>query len=285
MEGWMRKLNKLAQAMICLTLLLLIAPGFCLAAETITINGSGSALDMLKPLIAAFHKTNKDVRIIVEKPLGSSGGIKALLAGALDIAMSSRPLKPEELSKGAQLQQYGKTPLVIITGKKVRAKNFTTQELEDIYSGKTTSWPDGETIRLILRPQEDIDSKILGALSPGMAAALNVARSRPGMITAVTDPEASAAVIKTPGGVGATGMTSIIVEKLPVVSLSLNGVAASPQTLASGAYPLAKEISIVTTPKTSPSAQKLISFMNSPQGRTIAAKNGVLVAPGAAAHR
>lgn len=281
----MGKLNNLAQGMICLTVLFLMTPGFCLAAETITINGSGSALDMMKPLIAAFQKTDKNVHIIMEKPLGSSGGIKALLAGALDIAMSSRPLKPEELAMGVQLQQYGKTPLVIITGTKVRTKNVTIRELEDIYSGKTTTWQDGENIRVILRPQEDIDSKILGAFSPGMAAAMNAARSRPGMIIAVTDPEACTAVIKTPGGVGATGMTSIIVEKLPVVSVSLNGVAASPQALASGAYPLAKEISIVTTRKTSHAAQKLISFMNSPQGRAIAAKNGVLVTSGAAAQR
>jgi phosphate transport system substrate-binding protein len=271
--------------MICVTVLFVIAPGFGLTAETITINGSGSALDMMKPLIAAYQKTDKNVRIIMEKPLGSSGGIKALLAGVMDVAISSRPLTPEELSKGAQLQQYGKTPLVIITGNKVRAKNLSTQELEDIYSGKTTTWQDGGNIRVILRPQEDIDSKILGAYSPGMAAAMNTARSRSGMIVAVTDPEAYAAVIKTPGGVGATGMTSIIVEKLPVASVSLNGVAASPQALASGAYPLAKEISIVTTLKTPSSAQKLISFMNSPQGRAIAAKNGVLVTSGAATHK
>jgi phosphate transport system substrate-binding protein len=285
MEDQMSKFKELAQGMICLTLLFLVAPGLCLATETITINGSGSTLDMMKPLIAAYQKTDKNVRIIMEKPLGSSGGIKALLAGVLDVAISSRPLKPEELSKGAQLQQYGMTPLVIITGNKVRAKNLSTQELEDIYSGKTTTWQDGENIRVILRPQEDIDSKILGAHSPGMAAAMNSARFRSGMIVAVTDPEAYAAVIKTPGGVGATGMTSIIVEKLPVASVSLNGVAASPQALASGAYPLAKEISIVTTLKTPPSAQKLISFMNSPQGRAIAAKNGVLVTSGAATHK
>lgn len=271
--------------MICLTVLFLIPPAPCPAAETVSINGSGSALDMMKPLIAAFQKKRKDVQIIMERPLGSSGGVKALLAGALDIAMISRPLKPEELSKGAQLQQYGKTPLVVIAEKNTRVKSLTTQELVDIYSGKTTAWPDGETIRLILRPQEDIDTKILGALSPGMTTALITARSRPGMIVAVTDPEAYAAVIKTPGSVGATGMTSIIVEKLPVVSVPLNGVAASTQALAGGTYPLAKEISIVTTRKTSLPAQQLISFMNSPQGRAIAAKNGVLITTGTAAHR
>lgn len=264
---------------------LLVVPCFCLAADTITINGSGSALDMMKPMITAFQKSNKNIRIIMEKPLGSSGAVKALLGGALDMVMSSKPLKPEEIAKGAQLQLYGKTPLVIITEKNVRAKQLTTKELEDIYSGKTATWKNGETIRLVLRPQEDVDSKILGTLSPGMATAMTSARLRPGMLVAVTDPEASAAVSKTAGALGATGMTSIIVEKLAVTSLALNGVVATPQTLANGTYPLAKEISIVTSLKTPPAAQKLISFMNSSQGRAIAARNGVLVTTGTAAHK
>jgi len=264
---------------------LLLFPGPCRAMDTIIINGSGSALDMMKPMIAAFQKTNKDVSITMNKPLGSSGAVKALLAGALDMVASSKPLKPEEIARGAQQQIYGKTPLVIIAEKNVHKTDITTQELEDIYTGKTTTWPNGEPIRLIVRPHEDVDSKILSTLSSGMAGAMNAVRSRPGMIIAVTDPESNKAVSNTPGGFGATGMTSIIVEKLPVSSLTLNGIAASPKTLASGAYPLSKEISIVTTPKTSPTARRLISFLLSPQGRAIAAKTGVLVTTGAAAHK
>ncbi len=265
----------------CLIGIFLMLPGICLAADTITINGSGSALDMMKPMIAAYQKNNKTVRITIEKPLGSSGAIKALFGGALDMVLSSRPLKPEEESRGARQQIYGKTPLVIIVEKNVPAKNITTKELEDIYTGKSTTWPNGEIIRVVLRPNEDIDTKILSSLSPGMGNAIKAAKSRPGMIAAVTDPEAYTTVSKVSGGLGATGLPSIITEKLPVTSLTLNGIEASPQTLASGAYPLAKEIIIVTSPKTPPAAKKLISFMLSAPGRAIAGKSGVLVTTGA----
>jgi len=264
---------------------LLALPSLCLAADTIKINGSGSALDMMKPMIAVFQKANKDIRITMDKPLGSSGAVKALLAGALDMVMSSKPLKPEEIAKGARQEVYGRTPLVIITEKNVRKTGIITQELEDIFTGKNTTWPNGEPIRLVVRPHEDVDSRILGALSPGMTSAINAVRSRPGMIIAVTDPEAYTAVSKTPGGLGATGMTSIIAEKIPVSSLTLNGVTASLKTVASGTYPLSKEISIVTTPGTPPAAHKLIRFLCSPQGRAIASKTGVLVTAGAAAHK
>jgi phosphate transport system substrate-binding protein len=275
----------LAKLCLCTTILLLAFPAAALAGDTIRINGSGSALDMLKPMLTAFKKSNKDVKILMDRPLGSSGAIKALLGEALDLALSSKPLKPEEKSRGAQQLVYGKTPLVLIAEKKTAKRDITTRELEDIFNGKTTSWPDGENIRLVLRPNEDIDSSILSRLSPGMSSAMQAARTRAGMITAVTDPDAYQTVQKTPGALGASGLTSIITEKLPVVSLSLNGVKPSPAALGKGTYPLAKEISIITTAKTSPAAQKLVRFMLSPQGRAIAMKNGVIVTAGTAASR
>ena len=97
------------------------------------------------------------------------------------------------------------------------------------------------------------------------------------MIIAVTDPEAYSAVAKTPGGLGTTGLISIITEKLPLNVLSLNGIRPTPKNLASGAYPLFKEISFVTTARTPPATLKFISFVYSPQGRAIAEKVGVLV--------
>jgi len=267
----------LAKLALSSLFLLLVLPAICLAGNTIRINGSGSALDMLKPMLTAYKKINKDVRISMGKPLGSSGATKALLGDALDLVLSSKPLKADEKAKGAQQQIYGKTPLVLITEKKITKKNITTRELEEIFNGKTISWPGGENIRLVLRPNEDVDSKILSDLSPGMNSAMQAARARAGMIIAVTDPDAYLKVQKTPGALGATGLTSIIAEKLNVSSLALNGVKASPATVGNGTYPLAKEISFVTTAKTSPATHKLIKFIFSPHGRAIAAKNGVII--------
>jgi phosphate transport system substrate-binding protein len=264
-------------ALITAALLVTALSGICQAEDTIRINGSGSALDMMKPMIAAYKKINQNVRIDMEKPLGSSGAIKALVAGALDIAVSSKQLKPDEAALGAQLKEYGTTPLALITENTVPLSNITTKELEDIYAGRMTEWKNREKIRVILRPQEDIDTKILRGLSPHMNTAIAEVQSHPGMIVAITDPESNALVAKTPGGLGATGLTSIIVEKLPVNILSLNGVKPTPKALADKTYPLAKEISFVSTARTSPAAMKFLTFVYSSQGRAIDEKAGVLV--------
>jgi phosphate transport system substrate-binding protein len=263
----------------------ILLSGVSQAADTIRINGSGSALDMMKPLAEAYRKMDPNVTIMLEKPLGSSGAIKALLAGALDVAVSSKPLKPEETAKGARLKEYGRTPLAIVTEKNVPRSDITTQELVDIYSGRMTRWKNGEIIRLVLRPEGDIDTHILRGLSPGMNKAMDESKSRPGMIVAVTDPEAYSVIAKTPGSIGASGLTSIIVENLPLKVLTLNNVSPTTKALVSGGYPLAKEISFIIAPGTSPAALKFISFAYSSQGRAIAERAGVLIVSGSAPTR
>ncbi len=252
----------------------------CQASETIRINGSGIALDMMRPLIAAYLRSNQNAHIEMGKPLGSSGATKALIAGALDMAVCSRGLNPEEAAQGVTQKKYGITPLVIATEKYVPKSGISTKELEDIFTGKLATWENGEKIRLVLRPQEDIDTKILRKLSSGMNSAIDTAHARTGMIMAITDPESYSAISRTPGGIGTTGMNSIISEKLNLKILSLNGIKPSLQTISNGTYPLTKEINFSITTKTPPAALKLINFIFSRQGRTIAEKSGVLVTAG-----
>jgi phosphate transport system substrate-binding protein len=254
-----------------------VLAGSSLAAETVRINGSGSSLNMLKPMVEAFRKTNRDIRIEIEKPLGSSGAIRALMAGALEVVASSRALKPEEVAQEAQLREYGRTPLVIVSEKSVQKLNITTKELEEIYTGSNSKWQNGETIRLVIRPREDMDTQILRGLSPGMNNAVTASLLRPGMLVAVTDLDAYKTISKTPGALGASGLTNIITEKPTLNILTLNGVAPTPTNLANRSYPLSKEINFVTSSRTTRDAHKFIDFVYSPQGRAIASKVGVLV--------
>jgi phosphate transport system substrate-binding protein len=247
------------------------------AGDAIRINGSGSCLEMMRPLIEAYGKASWEVSFTMESPLGSSGSIKALLAGAIDIAVTSRPLKPEEIAKGGRLRYFGKTPLAIVTENRVPLKTISTHELEDIYFGRTSRWPDGEPIRIILRPDADIDTNILKGLSPGMYDAVFKAQLRRGMNIAVTDTESNELVSKTGGGIGASGLTGLYSGKYQLNLLALNGITPSRKTLADGRYPLAKEIDFVTAGKLSPDAAKFLDFIYSNKGRAIAEKTGVLI--------
>ena len=84
-----------------------------LAAQTVRVNGTGAALEMLKTLVQAYRKANPAAAVEVGRALGSSGALKALGAGALDLAVISSPATPKE---AIQYREYGRTPLAIATG-------------------------------------------------------------------------------------------------------------------------------------------------------------------------
>lgn len=257
--------------------LLFMGPLDLFAQESIRINGSGSALAMLKPFIEAYRKAHRDVSFAVESPLGSTGALKALSAGVIDIAVVSKPPGPPQAGPALRSLHFGRTPLVIVTEKNVPVKTISTRELEDIYSGATTQWPGGGHIRVILRPIVETDTKILKGLSPGMARAVDKAHMRQGVPIAVKDPDSNEAVANTPGGIGTAGLNGVLTGKDPLKVLKLNGIAPAPGALAKGTYPLAKDIYFVTPDKVADAAAAFLAFMLSDKGRAIAKRTGVHV--------
>ncbi len=71
-------------------------------AATLKIGGTGAALGTMRLLADEFVRLHPDTSIVIPDSLGSGGGIKAVLAGALDIALSSRQLKSKEKNAGAK---------------------------------------------------------------------------------------------------------------------------------------------------------------------------------------
>ncbi len=272
-----RKAPRLAASLALGAWALLAAPRQGAAAEPVRINGSGSALDLMKPLLQAYSASRPQDRVKMDPPLGSSGAMIALLAGALDVAVISRSVLPEEVARGARFRVYGRTPLLIVTHRGVEKKEVTIAELAEIYSGSRTNWPGGQRIRVILRPEKDADTKILRSLSPGMERAEALAHKQPWAVVAVTDPESNEAVADTPGAIGASSLTSMIVARPALNILSLDGVDGTAQAVAQGRYPLAKDLIFVTTDRTPAHALAIVDFAFSAKGRAIAEKSGVLV--------
>jgi len=245
-----------------------------LQAQTIKIGGTGGALGTMGVLADAFKKSHPEAKVIVVPSLGSGGGKRALLAGAIDIAVTSKAGKDTEKLDGAVAVPLGKTPFVFATSKKNPVSALTTQDLVDIWNGKTTAWPDGSRLRLILRPESDSDTEVLKRISPALEQAVKTALSREGMKIAITDTEGADALETIQGALGTSSLALLISEKRALKTLSLNGVSPSPKTIASGAYPLFKSIYVVTSAKPSALTQKFVAFLRSPSGRETLAQLG-----------
>lgn len=248
-----------------------------IAADTIRINGTGSGLVLMKPLMAAFGKENRGVTFEMEKSLGSSASIKAVAGNALDLAISGRPLKPAESAAGLVQQEYGKIPFAVLTNRQVRVSSLTIKEVADLFAGTTTKWPGGELVRLVLRPNEDTDTKLQRAMSPEMNQAVSTAQARKDMLVRITDNEAFDAVKRTAGAVGIMALSLALSEPDTVNVVKLDGVQPTIANLASGKYLHSKDIVLVTRKDAPAAVAKFVKFLYSKKGRALAAKSGLLV--------
>lgn len=250
-------------------------------AETIKIGGTGSALGTMQHLGRAFMAANPDTTVVVVPSLSSSGGIKAALAGSIDIAVSARPPKPEETSAGINMVAYARTPFIIATAKTNPTSTLTPREVADIYAGRRQAWPDGTPVRVILRPPGDSDIVGLQEMSPEVNAAVTEALARKearGMLVALNDQEAADLLEQTPGAVGSSTLALIVSDKRPLKALAINGVVPSAKTLADGSYPYQRAFYAGSTVKPSPAAAKFMAFVRSPAGAAIIQENGQIPA-------
>lgn len=253
---------------------LLLAICLGAAADELKIGGAGAALGTMKLLANEFMARNADVRITILPSLGSGGGIKAVAAGAIGLAVAARPPDESERKLGVITVEYARTPFVFAVADKSKVAAITTAELIDIYAGRMTAWADGSAARVILRLASDIDTEILKNISPAFRQAVETAETRPGLRMSVTDQEAAEDLERIPGAIGPTTLAQIVTEKRRLHALTLDGREPTVKNAAAGVYPYHKRLYLVTAAKRNPAVERFTAFVQSAAGLRIIASSG-----------
>ncbi len=244
---------------------------------TLKIGGTGAAIATITQVAAAFQKKHPEVRFVFPPSLGSAGGIKAVSAGALDVGLNSRPLTAAERGHGLVVAEYARTPLLLVTSYKGAGVNFTLKQIASLYNGEIQRYPDGTPLRIIMRPEVEIDTHLVRGLSPEIDAAIQRAQLWEGMAIAVTDHDNAQMLEKTRGAIGWMTMAQLISEGLELTPLPLDTIVPNQTNFASGKYPLFRTFSVVTGPHPSPLAKAFLEFLTSAEGRAILLRNGQFV--------
>jgi phosphate transport system substrate-binding protein len=199
--------------------------------------------------------------------------------GALDVGVSGRPLAPAEAGLGLAAPLLARTPFVFAVGPRVPISGITSVELARLYRGEVTRWPDGERVRLVLRPRTDVDTMVVRAISPELDAAMELALRREGMLVAATNQDCDEALIRTPGSLGPSSLTQLMTESHTLRALSWNGVAPTLQNLGSGAYPLSKPLHLVVRAAPTRAVRQFLEFLGGAEARRILEQTGNLPVP------
>lgn len=261
--------------------LLLCAASAPAVADTLRIGGTGVALGGMRILGEAFAKQSPGTTVEVLPSIGSSGGVKALIAGAIDLAVTSRALKDAEKEQGVTARIYATTPLAIVTATDTQTDAITTRQLAEFYAGTTQTWPSGERVRVVLRPPLETDVQYLRSLSEDMARAVDAAFERPGLLIATNDQDNAETLENLPGSIGAVALGQIATEARKLKVLALDGIvpsAAPPEDQSlkdSEAYQriqgLTRSLYLARIPNLTPEAEAFAAFVFSPEGQAILA--------------
>ena len=257
-----------------MTVLAFIAPAV-FAEETVRVSGTGTAVGGMKLLGEAFGKKHPGVTVVVYPSLGSAGGIKAVAAGKLDLAVSARRVKEEEKVPGLVEKPYARSPYIFATSSSNPASGLRLAEIRDIYAGKITTWPDGRKISLVLRPAADAFTGFLENLSPEMKDAVASSKKRPGMFIGMTDQDAADQIERTPGSFGMTSYSLVASEKRNIKSLAVDGIPPAGKDGVNEKYPYSMTLSLVyVKDRTTAAIGNFIDYIASKEGEKILRMNG-----------
>lgn len=244
------------------------------AGTQLRIGGTGMALATMREIGTAFTATNPEVAVTVLPSLGTGGGLNAVAAGAIELALSARALNDAERAKGLHAVAYARTPIAFAVHPDAGIREITLAQVMQIFSGQLLSWPNGKTIRLIRREPSDADWSMLRALSPDMTDAIRIALERPGLLTVSTDQENADALERLPGAFGAISLGQINAESRDVVPLSLDGELPTAQNLAANRYRLSRTLYIVWRDQSGVAAAAFAAFLATAQAKDILVRLG-----------
>ena len=107
----------------------------------VTLAGSTSVAPLMDELAAAYKELNPDVVIEIQQS-GSGAGIQSAIEGVCDIGMSSRELKDSEKEAGLTPTVMALDGIAVIVNKENSVDALSSEQIQSIYIGETTSWAD-----------------------------------------------------------------------------------------------------------------------------------------------
>jgi len=258
------------------------APGSADSAElkSLRIGGTGMALAAIKTISKTFAANEPNIVVDVLPSLGTGGGLAAVAAGAIDLALSARPLNDIERVKHLSYSAYARTPLAFVAHPSAGIDRTTSSNVVEIFSGRATTWPNGELIRLVRREPSDADWLMLRGMSPDMAQAVEVALQRPGLLTVATDQENADALERLTGSFGLMSAGQMQAEARRVTPLALDGVVPNIQESQAGHYPLSRVLYVVWHDQPNSEATRFLAFLRSEQASAALASLGHIPMPG-----
>lgn len=255
------------------------------AGGATALRASGSTT--VAPVVADAAEALKSqgLNVTVATQGGSAGGISQLGAGQIDIALSSKPISDADRAASPKTAyvptQIGSDAVGVIITKQVAdagVKNLTAAQVRGLFEGKITNWsavggPDLPVFVYDKEPgrgtREVLDKYLYhGEKPPPPPNSDNFAIVGGNL-------ETRNKLESTPGSIAPLS-TGFVEGRDKLVAVTLDGIAPTSENIASGTYPMARPLYLVTNGQPKGTAKQFIDYVLSEKGQALLPKHGYL---------
>jgi len=248
-------------------------------AQAVTVKGSDTMVILAQRWAENYMKSNAGKRVQVTGG-GSGIGIAALINGTTDVANASRPMK--EAEKAKVRDRFNILPAEIAVARDGLAvyvqesnpiEQLTLEQLRSIYAGDVKNWKDvgGPDAPIILYSRENSSGTYVFFKD-------NVLKGDDFAATAQTLPGTAAvvnAVAKEKFGIGYGGAAYAKgVKEVKLLGKDGKAYLPSAENVASGAYPLSRNLFMYTRGKPAGEAKAFIDYCLSAEGQAVVTQVG-----------
>src|SRR5213594_3375565 len=243
--------NATAVARIALALVVVAACGAPTPATptpeplsgTYTASGGGGALPAVQALTARFKELHPAIDWIVSES-GSNSAIKLVLSNTIDVGFVSRALTDEEKQKVTGIPIGFSGTAVIVNSANI-VTNLTREDIRRIYTGEVMSWVElggtEPTLRAYIREpnaatRQNFEAFVFGGAVPTYGKNVIQQTEVEAMLTAVSSFR---------GAIGIASTGSRTANDKRVKMLSIDGIAASQETIVSGEYKIVRPLALI----------------------------------------
>jgi len=261
-------------AMIMAAVLALTMLAGCGAKTTGSVATDGST-SMEKVIGALGEAFQNDTGIsFTYNPTGSGSGIKAVQEGRCDIGLSSRDLKDEEKAAGLEATVLAYDGIAIIVNPENPVADLSVETIAKIYKGEITNWSEvgGNDAEIVLIGREAGSGTRDGFESiTGTEEACKYRQE----LTSTGDVITT--VAQNPNAIGYASVASV---KDSVKAVTVDGIAATEETIKDGSYVVQRPFVLVTKADTelTEAAQMFYDYITSADANEIISAAGVVSA-------
>ena len=264
---------KMIFTLVLALMMALSAGSFAAADSTVSTDGSTSMEKVVGALGEYFMEQNPGAAFTYN-PTGSGSGIAAVQEGRCDIGLSSRALKDEEKASGLAETVVAYDGVAIIVHPDNPVADLSVETIGKIYTGEITNWKDvgGNDAEIVVIGREAGSGTRDGFES--ITGTKDACKYRQEL---TSTGDVITTVSQNPNAIGYASLASV---KDTVKALTVDGIAATEETVKDGSYVVQRPFVFVTREgvELSETAQKFFDFATSADAAEIISAAGAVAA-------